>query len=694
MEQKGIRTNCKFCGQQCALLVDLDGSGNVEKIRPDSSEGTVWCATGRNGLNLMNHQERVRMPLKRTGGRGENQWKEISWEEAFEEIGRRFKDAVDTYGPNTFLGIRGFNKPYFNMIYERFMNTIGTVNSMGAANMCHAASMNAAKETFGFMLNPRITKDTKFVVLWGANPYNTNKALAASIQKACANGAKLIVVDPCNTQHAKKADIWIPLKPGTDIFLALGMVNLIIRRKWYDEAYIEKCTYGFEKLKDHVKDYSLEKTAEITGVSEEVIEAAAKMTALGGPGVFEVGNAMDHNLDGFQKSRAVDILMAVTGNVDKEGAAVARGMMSAKQVQQRKQITRSELCPYNDPEKRKQIIGYQDHFLDNFNESSGKALADTLNTGKPYPIKVLYVQGGNPAMIWENREELVKAFCKLDFMVVSDFFITPTAMLADIILPAAVYMEYESVRVDGKDSIYYCPNFVPDATAKSDLEIINEMAKAMGYKEEFWDTMDDFWNTYLEPFGITIEEVREKKVIESEEKPKSVVCGKYRENGFPTKSGKINLYSDKMEEKGNAPLPVYCEYNKVSSQYPYLSTNYKSEHFYHTAGRQIQEQREKEPNPIAFVSSDIAKERDLNDGDWILVATEAGEVRQEVRIDDKMASGTVALAHGWWYPEKEKNPFRLEACSNNIVFDDRYIGKELPAFTTRGLPCEVTKIGK
>ena len=97
MEQKGIRTNCKFCGQQCALLVDLDGSGNVEKIRPDSSEGTVWCATGRNGLNLMNHQERVRMPLKRIGERGENQWKEISWEEAFEEIGRKFKDAVDTW---------------------------------------------------------------------------------------------------------------------------------------------------------------------------------------------------------------------------------------------------------------------------------------------------------------------------------------------------------------------------------------------------------------------------------------------------------------------------------------------------------------------------------------------------------------------------------------------------------------------
>lgn len=692
MKQEDVRTICKFCGKQCHLIAELDEKGKVSGIRPDIEFKTIWCATGRNGRNLMNHPQRVRMPLRRIGERGENQWKEIGWEEAFQEIGSRFREAVDTYGPNSFLGIRGFNKPYFNLIYERLINTIGTVNSMGAANMCHAASMNAARETFGFMPNNRITENTRFIVLWGSNPYNTNKQLAAKIQQACQNGSKLIVIDPCNTHHAKRADIWIPIRPGTDMALALGMIQIIIKNKWYDETFIEKCTYGFEKLKSYTEEYTIERTAEITNVPKELIVKAAKIIALSGPGILDIGNAMDHNVDSFQKCRAINILTAITGNVDADGALTSRGSMSFRLMQQRKKITRAEICPFNDKEKRRKIIGYKEHFLNNFNESSGKALADAINTGAPYPIKVAYVQGGNPAMIWENRQELVKAFCKLDFMVVSDFFITPTAMLADIILPAAVYMEYESVVVDGSETIYYCPNIVPDATVKSDLEIINEMGKAMGYKEEFWETMDDYWNDFLEPFGVTLEQVRKEKKITLQKKTGGVTYGGFRENGFPTQSGKINLYSDCMAEKGNDPIPVYLDYAKTSEAYPYVSTNYKSEYFYHTAGRQIEAQRMREPDAIAFVSKDIAEDKDLQEGDWILVLTEAGKVRQKVHIEAEMARKTVALSHGWWYPEKEKSPFVLEACSNNIVFDDKLIGRELPSFTTRGLPCNIKKI--
>lgn len=148
--------------------------------------------------------------------------------------------------------------------------------------------------------------------------------------------------------------------------------------------------------------------------------------------------------------------------------------------------------------------------VDQFNESSGRAIAETLISQKPYPLKVAYVQGGNPAMIWENREKLVPAFLNLDFMVVSDFYMTPTAMLADIVLPAAVYMEYESVVIDHNENIYYSPNLVLDAAAKSDLEIINEIGKAMGYKNEFWETMEDYWNDFLNVYHLTIEEVREQ----------------------------------------------------------------------------------------------------------------------------------------------------------------------------------------
>lgn len=683
MEQRKFSTNCRFCGRQCHILAEVDEQGMVCKIHPDSEYHTIWCATGRNGLELMNHPDRVRVPLRRAGEKGENKWKEISWEEAFSEIGRQFRKAVDEYGPNAFLGIRGFNKPYFNLIYERWMNTIGTVNSMGAANMCHAARMNAARDTFGFMPNPQITDETRFIVLWGSNPYNTEKQLAAKIQAACQKGTKLIVIDPCFTRHAKQADVWLPIRPGTDMALALGFMNIMIQKQWYDETLIEKNVNGFEKLSEYVAPYTLEETAKITHLDAALIEKTARMIAIDGPGIINIGNAMDHNMDSYQKCRAINTLIAISGNVDRRGALTNRDPMSDKQKQQRKHITRAEFCPYNRQEKREQIVGYKDSYLKGFNESSGKQLADTLNTEKPYPVKAAYVQGGNPAMIWEDREELVKSFLKLDFMVVSDFFITPTAMLADIILPAAVYMEYESVKIDALDHIYYCPNLVPDATAKSDLELINEMAKAMGYEEFFWPTMEEYWNEFLKPYGVTMEQVRKEKKILSGEDRKEHVYGQFREKGFPTQSGKIELYT---EEK-----PLFDIYVSPSEDYPYLSTNYKSEYFYHTAGRQMEGQRSKEPEAIAFLSSDIAQTKGIQEGEQIVVFTEAGSVLQKAHIEENMASGTVALAHGWWYPEKETSPFVLSACSNNIVFSDRYIGTKLPSFTTRGLPCNVKK---
>ena len=687
-----IPTICRFCGKQCHVLVEVDEKGQVEKIYPDKKYKTVWCMTGKNALNFMNHPDRVRTSLERVGERGEGKWQTISWEEAFEKIGCNFRRIIEENGQNSFLGIRGFNKPYFNAIYERWMNHIGSVNSMGAANMCHFPSMSAARETFGFFPECKITEATKFLVLWGSNPYNTDKKRAAQIVNARKKGMKIIVIDPCYTKHAEDADFWMSIIPGKDMALALGMIRLIIENNWFDKEYIQTCTYGFDELKEHVKEYSLEKTEQVTGIKADIIKKVTKMIALEGPGLIEIGNAMDHNADSFQKCRAINILIGITGNVDKDGALNSGMPMSKRQIEQRKIIACPQISPYNERKNREKIIGYQNSYVDIFNESSGQKLAEAMNSGKPYPIKACYVQGGNPAMIWENREELVKAFLKLDFMVVSDFFITPTAMLADIVLPAAMYMEYESIYVDGNDILYYCPQLVKNDWGKSDLEITNEIAKSMGYRDEFWDTMDDYWNTFLSPFCVDLERLRSEKVIKCSDKDNCKrEYGKYLKKGFPTPSGKIQFYSDSMRKKGNNPIPVFYDYAKTTSKYPYFATNYKSQYYYHTAGRQVKVLRKKEPEAIAFISSDIASKCGIKTGEYVRVTTDVGCVIQKASVAEKMTKKTVALAHGWWYPEKEKNPFILSACSNNIVDDKRMIGKEIPSFTTRGVPCNVEK---
>lgn len=684
---------CRFCGSQCHLLASTDDDNQIEKILPDPEYGTIWCHTGKNILEMMRHRERIQTPLKRTGEKGENQWKPISWEAAFEEIGERFRRSIDKYGADSFLGIRGYNKPYFNPIFERFINVIGTVNSMGAANMCHMAGMGASRETFGFAPDQAITDATRFIILWGSNPYSTDKRTAHKIKLAMKKGTRLIVIDPCCTRHAKEAAMWLPIQAGTDMLLALGLIHIIVEEGWEDREFITSYTEGYEQLQNHVRQYTPEYVAKNTGIPEKMLYDLSRIIALEGPGVIFQGNALDHNYDGFQKCRAIDILLAVTGNIDKDGAMTARPGMSERKAKQYRQIAMPDICPFNDQKRREAIVGYSLHYLDQFNESGGSDLARAICEGEPYPIRTAYILGGNPAMIWENREVLVKAFCELDFLVVTDFFMTPTAMLADIVLPAAMYPEYESVYIDGSDTVFYSPSICPESSQKSDYEIINELAKSMGYGKYFWNTMDDYWNDYLNPFDLSMEEVRRRKIISCQDdaRARKSETGRLRKEGFPTDNGKIHIYSRRMEEKGNDPLPVYREMVRTTREYPYISTNYKSEFFYHTAGRMVDGQRKHEPEAVALVSGDIAEEQKIQNGDMIVVETSWGKVEQEARVVEEMAKLTVALAHGWWYPEKETSPFRLRACSNNIVPDNALRGQELPSFTTRGIPCRVYK---
>lgn len=693
MEKKSYPVICRFCGNQCHLIAKTDEAGQVARVCPDRDYGTIWCHTGKNVLELTGHKDRVKTPLKRTGEKGENRWTAISWEQAFKEIGENFKRIMDTYGRDALLGIRGYNKPYFNALYERLFNLIGTVNSMGAANMCHMASMGAYRETFGFAPVPRITDKTKCIVLWGSNPYHTNKRAAFQISSAQKRGAKLIVIDPCRNRHAREADLFLPVQAGTDMLLALGMIRMIIAREWYDKEFVEKYTEGFNELKEYVKQYDPGAVSKRTGISMESLEAAAKMIALEKPGVIFLGNAMDHNFDGFQKCRAIDILLAITGNIDLDGAMTGREPMSDKAKEQRGRIALPEKSPFRDPTRREKIVGYSEHFLDNFNESSGVDLAKAIQEGDPYPVKAAYVLGGNPAMIWENRNRLTEAFKDLEFMVVTDFFLTPTAMMADIVLPAATYLEYESVYIDGDDNIYYSPNLFPDSGQKSDLEILNEMGKSLGYTSYFWNTMEDYWREFLDVYHVDLDVLRkESKISAGTSKEGSLdMTGRFRENGFPTDNGKIHIFSRKMKEQGNDPLPVYHELLQATEEYPYISTNYKSEFFYHTAGRMIQGQRKHEKEAVAFIGEDVARETGIRTGDILVAASPYGEVEQRAEVVENMARRTVALAHGWWYPEEEKTPFDLRACSNNIVPDDQLRGRELPSFTTRGVPCKIYK---
>jgi len=451
------------------------------------------------------------------------------------------------------------------------------------------------------------------------------------------------------------------------------MINVIINEGLYDKAFVNNWTVGFDELEAHVQEYTPAKVGEITWVPAETIRRVATLYATNKPAILLLGNALEQGINSFQTCRAAAILQAVTGNLGKPG-----GEMN---------WTRPEVMSSSSPEfsktdklpagKREKKVDANYGLCPLFGGVVPQSIIKSIVTGDPYPIRVLYCHATNLLLVNPNAQEGYRALKeKLDFLVVADLFMTPTAALADIVLPVASYLEFDCIRHLAPQ--YHVCQVMQKVTAVgecwSDWKIFNELAKRIEGMEDYClPNEEEFLNALVKPAGLTFDEFRKVEVVSGVRKYKF-----YEKDGFATPSKKVELYSNQLEEWGFDPLPRYLEppetpYSDpdLAKKYPLILTTRKLTNYRHSTGRQIGSLRFLRPEPITEINPKTASELGIKDGDWIYIETKRGRIRQKASLTDAIDPRVVLVDYGWWFPEKETSELYGWAESNiNILTDN------------------------
>lgn len=512
------------------------------------------------------------------------------------------------------------------------------------------------------------------------------------IRQARKNGAKLIVIDPRKTPTAEGADLHLQVRPGTDCALALGMIHVIINEGLYDKEFVENWTTGFDQLKEHVKEYTPQKAAEITWIPEEKIVEAARMYARNRPAAIGIGiGGMCQSVNSFQANRAVSSLASITGNLDipgghinhviplkEKGTMVAQydmpfGMLSVDQIGKRLNLGR---------------VVKRDGYLNTHPE----ALWPAIREGKPYPVKAMLAIAANPILTAENALLVRNTLLKLDFLAVTEMFMTPTAEISDIVLPVVHWSERNEVVDSYTRSYVFChPRIVePPEGVWEDKKILIELAKRLGF-EGYFQSVEESVNDRLKRLNMTFEEFKTKGFYQAPVKFK-----KHEESGgFKTRSKKVELYSESLKQIGSDPLPVFREppespvsSPEIAKEYPLiLITGINTIGYFHSGFRNVPSLRKLVPEPYLDMHPDAARERGIQDGDWVSIETRRGVVKHKARLTTNVDPRVVAAPHGWWYGYKDG----WKEVNINVLTDGDAYDPDVGSTVLKGLLCEVRK---
>jgi len=693
VKEEVIRTNCRGCHGGCGVLVHVR-DGTIVKIEGDpdfpTNHGSM-CSKGLAFHQLVYHPDRVKYPLKRAGKKGEGKWERISWDEAFDTIVNKLKQVIRENGAESIVLAQGTSREGESFL-ARFGNLLGTPNVMAAGHFCYLTRVGASLVTCGNLPISDYDGDPKCVMVWGSNIFWTNpdEYTGENLCRVLAQGAKLIAIDPRLTYTSSRADVWLQLRPGTDGALALGMLNVIINEGLYDKEFVEKYTHGWDEFVKRVNEYPVEKVAEITWVPAEKIREAARLFAETKPATIQWGISIEQTINCIDNDRLLIDLVAITGNLDVKGGSAfflpPRGQ-TISQFTFHKELSPEQSAKYvaGDAHKLCHMIGL---VPENY-------VYDAILTGKPYPVRAILLQASNPVVTRPNARMVYEALSKVEFLSVADFFLTPTAELADIFLPAATWLEADYTGGFFFRHGYLFPRkkIVQIGECKSDFEIWNELGRRMGQKQWADNYIGDL-DQILAPGGRTWADVRDKPYVRGEVKYR-----KYLDRGFSTPTGKFELYCTIFEKWGYDPLPTYKEVPEspvsnpdVAEDYPYiLVTGVRSPVFFHSEHRMIPWLRECHPDPIIEIHPDTAKKHGIEEGDWVYIETPRGRIRQRARMAPGNNPRVVCIQHGWWFPEIKTPDHGWDQSNSNILTDNdpKTLDVAFGASNLRTLMCKI-----
>ncbi|MEV0264970.1 molybdopterin-dependent oxidoreductase [Streptomyces sp. NPDC050617] len=679
---------------------------------------------------------------------------------------------------------------------ERFIRLFGSPNICYSTEICNWHKDYAHAFTFGCGLPMPDYESAELSILWGHNPAKTWLAQSTALGRARARGAQLAVIDPRRSTSALQADHWLRVLPGTDAALALGLANQLMERGAHDTAFLRawsngpllvradtgrflraedirpgaagyvawdeteraprvcdtayatehperlalagrrrietrdgpvECLPAFERYAAAAAEWPLARTSEVTTVPERQIGAFADALGQAESVTYHSWTGVGQHTNATQTDRAIATLYALTGSFDAPGGNVILPAHPANAPTGFEQLA---------PEQRAKALGLREHPLGPPAHGwvNARDLCTAITTGEPYPVRAMAAFGANLLMSQPDPRRTAEALRALEFSVHLDLFPTPTAELADIVLPVNSPWEHEGIRIGfgtgqrAQEQVQLRPRMAdPVGESRSDTEIVFDLAGRLGMGEEFFGgDIEAAWDHQLAPLGLTAAELRERpggvrlplhtRYRKYAEPAEQADCaeqaehaepaegtgsgGPARVTGFDTPTRRVELYSQRLADHGYPPVPVHADPPAApDSRYPLTLTCAKNGYFCHSQHRSLTSLRRRAPDPTVDLSPEAAAERGIRDGQWVRLATRNATIRMRARIDDGLHPSVAVAEYGWWQSAPDLGLPGYDALAGggeegtsanyNLLIDDEFTDPVSGSVPMRSASCEI-----
>lgn len=789
---KRIAGYCTLCVSRCGSIAVIE-NGRFVALEPNPAHptGKALCAKGRAAPELVYHPDRLLYPMKRTRPKGDPDpgWQRISWDEALDLTAARLRAIASEHGPEsvTFSVVSPSTSAIDDSLpwIQRLMNAFGSPNLCASMELCGWGRYQATQYTFGAPVPGAYLPDLEnagCILFWGYNPNLARLTHATATAEARKRGARLIVVDPRRTGIAKKADLWLQVRPGTDGALALGIAQVMIEQGWYDREFIRDWTNGpllvradngrflthsdlsvqgnpkqyvawsetlgrpviydpttgsyeggnhdlalfgafsiqtlqgdvlcqpvFELTTELCRQYPPEQSEAICGVERDQIIETARILWEARPVAYYAWSGVEMQTNSTQIARAIAQLYTLTGSFDAPGGNVLFSSVPTSN------ILGVELLS---AKQRALALGLPERPLgpSRWQFVTSEELYRGILEQKPYGVHGLVGFGANLLLAHAGVLRGREALSALDFYVHLDLFMNPTAELADVVLPVVSVFEREALKV-GFELNQSSQSWVqlrqrvvePQGEARSDTEIIFDLANRLGLGGQFWGgDIEAAYRDQLGPSGITLETLREQPA--GVPVPLQTHYRKFAEQegngvrGFRTPTRKIELYSETMLEHGYPALPDYEEplmsplsRPELIEQYPLILTCAKNTLFCESQHRALPSLRRQSMDPEIELHPAAAAERRIQPGDWVKIETPEGSVRARARLNDTLKPDVVCGQHGWWQSCPEigapgYDPFSSEGSNFNLIIGNGVKDPVSGSVPHRAYLCQVRRV--
>ena len=658
------KTTCGICLQNCGINAYVK-NGTIIKVEgtaenPDT--GGTLCAKGAANRQYVYHTERIQTPLLKKTSKGSDHFIPISWEEAMDTLSTRLLKIREASGPESVIFFTGFPKR-LRPFLQRLAHGFGSPNYCSESSTCYFATAVANHLNYGCAGYPDVA-NTRCLLVWSCNPFHSGTSRVRGLLQAIDNGMKVIEVGPLISPLTGRADIHLRLRPGTSGALALGMAHVIIEEGLFDREFVDNWTTGFSEYSNYVREFSPMTVEAITSVPAESIIRAARLFAESKPAAIMSGASPTvHHTNAVQNHRAITALIGLTGNFDRKGGNYVQA--TSYYHQPTGLLTRErefeQVRPFDEMPPR---IGQDVHpvWCHLVNEAQSMHIPIQINSKKPYPIRAMVGFGVNYRM-WPGSDYMRDSLKKLDFMVDVDLFLTDTARLADLVLPACSSFEKHDLRIwPSRYAIWTRPAIAPVGEARSDIDIIIDMADKLGLNDPLLSKGHEACLDWMfEPAGFKIADIKDHPegcFLKNKKRP---AHEKYKEEGFQTPSGKMEFASSILKKEGYDPLPKYTEptFSPVSTPavaeaFPLvLTTGARLPMFFHSRTFRLPWTRRLRPDPMLEIHPEDAENRGIAQGDVVNLSTSRASITVKADLTSKVPVGVVNMLHG--YPEADVN---------------------------------------